>query len=85
MTIHIVYKLDNKRISSPDYIQVNGLFGNCKLTKTTDKLHYGYSDGICVLFTLLENIMNPILEKLTKIVDLWCRHAMVIKLKIFIV
>ena len=26
MAMHIVYKLNNKRISSPDYIQVNGLF-----------------------------------------------------------
>ena len=67
MAIHIVYKLKNKRISSPDYVQANGLFGNCKVTKTTDKLHYGYSDDICVFLTLLENIMNLILEKLTEI------------------
>ena len=53
MAVHIVYKLNNKRISSPDYIQVNGILGNCKLTKTTDKLYYGYSDGICVFFFLL--------------------------------
>ena len=33
MAIHILYKLNNRRISSPDYVQVNGLFGNCKLTK----------------------------------------------------
>ena len=48
MAVHIVYKLNNKRISSPDYIQVNGILGNCKLTKTTEKLYFGYSDGICV-------------------------------------
>ena len=67
MTIHIVHKLNNNRISGLDYVQVNGLFGNCKLTKTTDKLHYGYSDSICIFFNLLENVMNPILVKLTEI------------------
>ena len=75
MAIHIVYKLNNKRISNPNYVQINGLFGNCKLTKTTDKLHYGYSNGICVFFfTLLENIMNLILNimNLGKYVNLGC-------------
>ena len=68
MAIHIVYKLNNKRITSLDHVQVNGLFGNSKLTKTTDKLYYEYSDGICGVFlTLMENIMNPILEKVTEI------------------
>ena len=50
MAIHIVYKLNNKRITSLDHVQVNGLFGNSKLTKTTDKLYYEYSDGICGVF-----------------------------------
>ena len=50
IAIHKVYKLNNKGISGLDYVQVNGRFGNCKLTKTTNKSHYGYSDGICVFF-----------------------------------
>ena len=54
MAIHIVYKLNNRKISSPDYVQLNGLFGNCKLTKTTDKKHYNYSDGVCVIFDAVD-------------------------------
>ena len=67
MTIHIIYKLNNKRISSPDYTQVNGLFGICKLTK--QQVSYIMDIVmVCVYFlTLLDNIMNPILEKLTGI------------------
>ena len=49
MAIHIFYKLNERRIVSPDYLQLNGLFVNCKLTITlTDKRHYGYTDGICL-------------------------------------
>ena len=51
MAIHIVYKLNNRKIYNPDYVQLNGLFGNCKLTITpTNKRHHGYTDGICVFF-----------------------------------
>ena len=60
MAIHIVYKLNNRRISSPDYVQLNRLFGNCKLTITpTDKRHYGYSDGICVFFHAVDEYNEP--------------------------
>ena len=51
IAIHIVYKINNRRISSSDYVQVNGVYGNCKLIKTTDKLYYGYSDGVRVFLT----------------------------------
>ena len=51
MAIHVVYEINNRRISSSDYAQVNGVYGNCKLIKTTDKLYYGYSDGICVFIS----------------------------------
>ena len=55
MVIHIVYKLNSKIIDNPDFVQVNGLFGNCKLTITpTNKRHYGYTDGICVFFDGLD-------------------------------
>ena len=68
MAIHIVYKLSNKIISSTDYVQVNEIFRNCKLTKTTDNLHYGYSDGICVVFFYSTGEYNGlILEKLIEI------------------
>ena len=51
MPIDIVYKLNERRIDSPDVIQVNGLFENCKLTLTpSNKRHYGYTNRICVLF-----------------------------------
>ena len=51
MAVYIVYKLNSRRISSPDYVQVNRLFGNYKLTITpANKRHYGYTNGICVFF-----------------------------------
>ena len=47
MAINIVYELNNKKIDNLDFIQANGLFGNCKLTITpTSKRHYGYTNGI---------------------------------------
>ena len=49
IAIHIVYKLNCRRILSPDYVQLNGLFGNCKLTITpAHKRHSGYTNGVCV-------------------------------------
>ena len=60
MAIHIVYKLNNRRIDSPDFVQVNGLFGNCKLTMTpSNKGHYGYTNGICVFFDCVEEYNEP--------------------------
>ena len=60
MAIHTVYKLNNRRISSPDYIQLNGLFGNCKLTITpTNKRHYKYANGICVFFDGVDQYNEP--------------------------
>ena len=60
MAMHIVYKLNNRRISSPDYVQLYGLFGNCKSTITlTDKRHYGYSDGFCVFFDAADECNEP--------------------------
>ena len=64
MAIHIVYKLNNRRIDTPDFIQVNGLLGNCKLTMTpSNKRHYRYTNGICVFLMVLMNIMNLIQVK----------------------
>ena len=65
IAIHIVYKLNSRRILSPDYVQLNGLFGNCKLTIIpADKRHYGYINGVCVFFLMqLINIMNLIQVK----------------------
>ena len=60
MAIHIVYKLNNRRIDSPDFVQVNGLFVNCKLTMTpSNKKHYGYTKGICVFFYGLDEYNEP--------------------------
>ena len=60
MAIHIVYKLNNGRISSPDYVQINKLLGNCKLTITpTNKRHYGYTNGICVFFDGVDEYNEP--------------------------
>ena len=60
MAMHIVYKLNNRRIISPDYVQLNVLIGNFKLTITpTDKRHYGYTDGICVLFDAVDEYNEP--------------------------
>ena len=60
MAIHIVYKLNNRIITSPDYVQVNGLFGNCKLTIIPiNKKHYGYTDGICIFFDAMDEYNEP--------------------------
>ena len=55
IAIHIVYKLNSRRILSPHYVQLNGLFGNCKLTITpADKRRYGYTNGVCVFFDAVD-------------------------------
>ena len=60
MAINIVYKLNNRRIDSLDFVQVNGLFGNCKLTLTpSNKRHYGYTNGICVFFDGVDEYNEP--------------------------
>ena len=59
MVIHIVYKLKNRRIYNSEYVQLNRIFGNCNLTKTTDKKHYGYSDGIFFFFDALDKYNGP--------------------------
>ena len=60
MAIQIIYKLNNTRVSSPDYVQLNGLFGNCKLTITpTDKRQYGHSDRICVFSDAVDEYNEP--------------------------
>ena len=60
IAIHIVYKLNNRRINSPYFIQVNGRFGNCKLTITpSNKGHYGYTNGIRVFSGGVDEYSEP--------------------------
>ena len=59
MAIHIVYKLNNRRIDSPDFVQVNGLFGNCKLTITPSNKRHGYTNGICLFFDGVDEYNEP--------------------------
>ena len=64
MVIHIVYNLNSRRIDGPDFVQVNGLFGNCKLTLTpSNKRHYGYTNGIFVFFDGVDVYNEPYLGK----------------------
>ena len=42
INVYIVYDLKNRTIDNTDFIVVNGLFGNVKLTKNTDTSKYQY-------------------------------------------
>ena len=43
LNIYIVYKLQKRIVSSPDFTVQNALFRNIKLTKNVDTSHYNYS------------------------------------------
>ena len=51
MAIHVVYKVDNRRIVSPDYVQLNELLA--------DKRYYGYTNGFCVFFDAVDEYSEP--------------------------
>ena len=47
VNLHIVYKLNNRRIDSPDFTVKNGLIA-VKITKNVNTSHYKYEGyGIC--------------------------------------
>ena len=50
INISIVYKLTPRIITEDGIVQVNGLFGNLKISNTKNTLHYRYYDGIGVFF-----------------------------------
>ena len=48
LNIYIVYKLQKRTVSSPDFAVQNALFGALKITKDVNKSHYQYHGyGIC--------------------------------------
>ena len=48
LNIYIVYKLQKRTVTSPDFTVQNGLFGAMKITKDVNTSHYKYSSyGIC--------------------------------------
>ena len=64
LKLHIVYKLNSRRIDSLDFVQVNGLLGNCKLTMTSsNKRHYRYTNGICAFFDGVDECNEPYPDK----------------------
>ena len=56
INVFIVYKLTPRAITEDGIVQVNGLFGNLKIGKTKNTLHYRYYDGVGV-FLMLEVVM----------------------------